>query len=105
MVPETRCSSRSRKSFRICSRSAALSGPIRDFGGALRLLPAERGAHFALELRAVPEDGLDGLYEVLALQHLKNNPLLAELALVQRGSRLSVMPVSDAEWTAILAMR
>ncbi|MFM8748954.1 ATP-binding protein [Rhabdaerophilum sp.] len=29
---------------------------IRDFGGALRLLPAERGAHFALELRAVPEN-------------------------------------------------
>jgi predicted RNA-binding protein with PUA-like domain len=43
--------------------------------------------------------------EVLALQQLKNNPLLAELALVQRGSRLSVMPVSDAEWAAILAMR
>ncbi len=29
---------------------------IRDFGGALRLLPAERGAHFALELRAAPEN-------------------------------------------------
>lgn len=43
--------------------------------------------------------------EVLALPQLKNNPLLAELALVQRGSRLSVMPVSDAEWAAILAMR
>ncbi len=28
---------------------------IRDFGGALRLERAERGAHFALELRAVPE--------------------------------------------------
>ncbi|MBQ1556976.1 MAG: EVE domain-containing protein, partial [Pseudomonas sp.] len=43
--------------------------------------------------------------EVLPLQQLKNNPLLAELALVQRGSRLSVMPVSDDQWAAILAMR
>ena len=42
---------------------------------------------------------------VLALQQLKNNPLLADLALVQRGSRLSVMPVSESQWQAILAMR
>ena len=32
-------------------------------------------------------------------------PGLAELPLVQRGSRLSVMPVSDEHWQIILAMR
>ncbi|TNF09458.1 MAG: EVE domain-containing protein [Pseudomonadales bacterium] len=48
---------------------------------------------------------VEAFAEVLPLQHLKNNPLLAELALVQRGSRLSVMPVGEKEWTAILAMR
>ena len=42
---------------------------------------------------------------VLPLARLRNQPALSELALVQRGSRLSVMPVSDAEWAAILALR
>ncbi|HBB22623.1 MAG TPA: EVE domain-containing protein, partial [Pseudomonas sp.] len=41
----------------------------------------------------------------LALARLKANPALRELALVKKGSRLSVMPVSDTEWQAILAMR
>jgi predicted RNA-binding protein with PUA-like domain len=42
---------------------------------------------------------------VLPLARLRDQPALAELALVQRGSRLSVMPVSEAQWQAILAMR
>lgn len=42
---------------------------------------------------------------VLTLPCLKNNPALGQLALVQKGSRLSVMPVSEAEWLAIQAMR
>ena len=42
---------------------------------------------------------------VLPLARLRDNPALAELALVQRGSRLSVMPVNEAEWHAVLAMR
>lgn len=39
---------------------------------------------------------------VMPLAELKAMPALAGLALVQKGSRLSVMPVSAAEWTAIL---
>ena len=42
---------------------------------------------------------------VLTLPCLKNNPALGQLPLVQKGSRLSVMPVSEAEWLAIQAMR
>ncbi len=61
---------------------------------------AEKNPWSALDVECV-----EAFDEVLTLQQLKNNPRLAELALVQRGSRLSVMPVSDAQWTAILAMR
>ncbi|WP_181297566.1 EVE domain-containing protein [Pseudomonas sp. Q2-TVG4-2] len=41
----------------------------------------------------------------LALPRLKAEPALAQMPLVQKGSRLSVMPVSESEWSAILAMR
>ena len=41
---------------------------------------------------------------VIPLAALKANPALVELALVKKGSRLSVMPVSAAEWRAILKM-
>ncbi|HAL68404.1 EVE domain-containing protein [Pseudomonas sp. DE0010] len=44
------------------------------------------------------------LPRVLELGWLKQQPALAELALVQKGSRLSVMPVTAEQWTAILAM-
>lgn len=40
----------------------------------------------------------------LPLEMLKTLPELADLALVKRGNRLSVMPVSDAEWQAITAL-
>ena len=39
---------------------------------------------------------------LISLDTLKAMPELSELALVRRGSRLSVMPVSDAEWQQIL---
>tara|TARA_B100000029_G_scaffold161364_1_gene157327 strand:+ start:69 stop:527 length:459 start_codon:yes stop_codon:yes gene_type:complete len=39
---------------------------------------------------------------LIPLDSLKAMPELSELALVRRGSRLSVMPVSDAEWQQIL---
>lgn len=42
---------------------------------------------------------------VLTLPRLKTEPALAQMPLTQKGSRLSVMPVSEAEWEAILAMR
>jgi predicted RNA-binding protein with PUA-like domain len=42
--------------------------------------------------------------EVVPLAALKENPALASMKLVQRGSRLSVQPVTAAEWKAVLAM-
>jgi predicted RNA-binding protein with PUA-like domain len=39
---------------------------------------------------------------ILPLSALKTMPELSELALVKRGNRLSVMPVSDSEWQAIM---
>nr|WP_313086062.1 EVE domain-containing protein [Pseudomonas sp.] len=42
---------------------------------------------------------------ILPLPRLKAAQALAQLALVQRGSRLSVMPVSDGQWRAILDLR
>mgnify|MGYP004714986081 FL=1 len=44
------------------------------------------------------------LPRVLELGWLKQQPALAELALVQKGSRLSVMPVTAEQWAAVLAM-
>ena len=44
------------------------------------------------------------LKRVITLRELKALHNLGDLALVQRGSRLSVMPVSDAQWQAILAL-
>ncbi len=41
---------------------------------------------------------------LIPLKRLKENPALSEMALVKKGSRLSIMPVSEAEWLAILAM-
>lgn len=43
--------------------------------------------------------------QVIPLAQLKAQSALLELPLVQKGSRLSVMPVSSQEWAAILAMR
>ncbi|MFN3586695.1 MAG: EVE domain-containing protein [Moraxellaceae bacterium] len=42
--------------------------------------------------------------EIIPLAALKALPALAGLPLVQKGSRLSVMPVSAAEWHAILQL-
>lgn len=39
---------------------------------------------------------------LISLDTLKAIPELSELPLVRKGSRLSVMPVSDAEWQQIL---
>jgi predicted RNA-binding protein with PUA-like domain len=43
--------------------------------------------------------------KVLQLGYLKQQAALAELALVQKGSRLSVMPVTPEQWAAVLALR
>jgi len=44
------------------------------------------------------------LKRTIALSELKENPRLEGMALVRKGNRLSVMPVSEREWQAILAM-
>ena len=43
--------------------------------------------------------------KVLGLGYLKQQTALAELPLVQKGSRLSVMPVTAEQWAAILQLR
>lgn len=40
----------------------------------------------------------------IPLELLKTLPELADLALVKRGNRLSVMPVSDHQWQTIVAL-
>jgi len=43
--------------------------------------------------------------KVLALGYLKQQTALAELPLVQKGTRLSVMPVTPEQWAAVMALR
>lgn len=40
---------------------------------------------------------------LLPLAQIKENPALQDLALVHRGNRLSVMPVTPAQWRAIVS--
>ncbi|MEM7406574.1 MAG: EVE domain-containing protein [Pseudomonadota bacterium] len=44
------------------------------------------------------------LKRTISLQELKGHQELAELALVKRGNRLSIMPVTDAQWDFIVAL-
>lgn len=43
--------------------------------------------------------------KVLGLGYLKQQAALEQLPLVQKGSRLSVMPVTAEQWAAVLALR
>ena len=47
---------------------------------------------------------LDRLPRFVPLQELKENSKLEGMALTQKGSRLSVQPVSEQEWREVLAM-
>jgi predicted RNA-binding protein with PUA-like domain len=42
---------------------------------------------------------------VLKLDYLKQQAALAEMPLVQKGSRLSVMPVTAEQWAAVIALK
>lgn len=53
---------------------------------------------------AVDVGFVDVFAAVIPLSQLKALPQLAELALVQKGSRLSVMPVSPVAWQSILSL-
>lgn len=44
------------------------------------------------------------LARVITLEELKARPELADMALVRRGNRLSVMPVTAAQWHYILSL-
>jgi predicted RNA-binding protein with PUA-like domain len=44
------------------------------------------------------------LKRTITLKELQAEPALAEMALVRKGNRLSVMPVGAAEWRHILTM-
>lgn len=44
------------------------------------------------------------LKRTISLQELKQYPELADLALVRRGNRLSIMPVGQAQWAFILGL-
>ncbi|PSW19355.1 EVE domain-containing protein [Photobacterium sanctipauli] len=41
---------------------------------------------------------------LVSLKRMKANPQLAEMPLVKRGNRLSIMPVTEAQWQEILQM-
>ncbi len=44
------------------------------------------------------------LKRTITLKELKEKPELSDLALIRRGNRLSIMPVSAAQWEFILAL-
>ncbi|WP_248806667.1 EVE domain-containing protein [Pseudomonas sp. MWU13-2100] len=61
---------------------------------------AEKNPWSALQVAHVETFG-----KVLGLGYLKQQAELAEMPLVQKGSRLSVMPVTAEQWAAVLALR
>lgn len=42
--------------------------------------------------------------ELVPLETLKSTPGLEDMAVVQRGQRLSIQPVTDAEWEIVLGL-
>lgn len=54
---------------------------------------------------AIDVEFVEAFKKVLSLGLLKQQTALEQLPLVQKGSRLSVMPVTAAQWSAILALR
>lgn len=54
---------------------------------------------------AVDVEFVEAFAKVLGLAGLKQQSALEQLPLVQKGSRLSVMPVTAEQWAAILALR
>ena len=48
---------------------------------------------------------VEAFASVLSLTFLKQQAALKDLPLVQKGSRLSVMPVTDEQWAAVSALK
>ena len=53
---------------------------------------------------AVGVEGLRALPKFVPLASLKADPALGKMLVVQRGQRLSIQPVTPAEWLAVLAL-
>lgn len=51
---------------------------------------------------AVDVEFVEKFAQPIALQDLKQRPELADLALVKKGNRLSLMPMTQREWQAVL---
>ena len=47
---------------------------------------------------------IKALPAIVSLNELKENPLLTEMKVVQRGQRLSVQPVTKQEFDIVMAM-
>lgn len=54
---------------------------------------------------ALDVEFVEAFPHVLGLGFLKQQAALEQLPLVQKGSRLSVMPVTDEQWAAVLGLR
>lgn len=54
---------------------------------------------------AVDVEFVEAFAGIIELACLRSAPGLAKLPLLQKGSRLSVMPVDAGEWAAVLALR
>ncbi|SEQ77347.1 EVE domain-containing protein [Pseudomonas sp. NFPP19] len=61
---------------------------------------AEKNAWSAIDVAHV-----ETFTKVLRLDYLKQQAALAEMPLVHKGSRLSVMPVTAGQWAAVLSLR
>ncbi|MBT8765847.1 EVE domain-containing protein [Metapseudomonas boanensis] len=48
---------------------------------------------------------VEAFARVIPLARLREQTVLAGMPLVQKGSRLSVMPVTEEEWSGVLALR
>lgn len=54
---------------------------------------------------AVTVEFSEAFTRVLSLAQLRQQSALSEMPLLQKGSRLSVMPVTEEQWQAVLALR
>tara|TARA_R110001599_G_scaffold287387_1_gene489945 strand:- start:165 stop:623 length:459 start_codon:yes stop_codon:yes gene_type:complete len=63
-----------------------------------------KSSHDAPRWDAVDVVFVQKFSQLLSLDAIKANPALEDLALVKKGNRLSVMPVSANEWKTILEL-
>jgi predicted RNA-binding protein with PUA-like domain len=54
---------------------------------------------------AVSVEYIEAFSRVIGLTELRSQTALSEMPLLQKGSRLSVMPVTAEQWQAVLALR